>query len=131
MATFTVGRTSEKFIQRVQQNDASTKRLVERLCDIKISLPFLELGYVGSISAADEATLKAEAHALTVYYRRSHTMPFTQTYYVLVPCVALLPDLVGTCSVSLVARCRTAPPARTRSAKAFKRSRQLESMTFL
>ena len=45
------------------RNNASTKSLVERLCDIK-TYALSVLGFFGSISAPDEATLKAEAHAL-------------------------------------------------------------------
>ena len=41
----------------------STKSLVERLCDFKKNALSV-LGFVGSISAPDEATLKKEAHAL-------------------------------------------------------------------
>ena len=41
----------------------STKSLVERLCDLKIYALSVS-GYIGSISATDKATLKAEAHAL-------------------------------------------------------------------
>ena len=63
MARFTVGRHLGKIIQRVLKINASTKSLVERLCDIKIYVVSV-LGYIGSISAPDKATLKAEAHAL-------------------------------------------------------------------
>ena len=53
----------KKFVQRVLKIKASTKSLVQRLCDTKI-YPLSVLRYVGSVSAPDLATLKAEAHAL-------------------------------------------------------------------
>ena len=45
-----------------EPKNASTKSLVERLCELKI-YNLSVLGYIGSISAPDEATLKEEAHA--------------------------------------------------------------------
>ena len=53
----------KKFIQRVLKINASTKSLVERLCDLKI-FALSVVSFKGSISALDKATLKAEAHAL-------------------------------------------------------------------
>ena len=57
-------------------------------------------------------------------------MPLPPEYWVLVPCVALvLTWLVSTLSESRPAT--ELPRVRIRSAKAFRRSRQLESMTLL
>ena len=53
----------KKFIQRVMKINASTKSLVERLCDFKI-YAISVLSFIGSVCAPDDATLKAENHAL-------------------------------------------------------------------
>ena len=53
----------KKFIRRVMKINASTKSLVERLCDIKI-YAISVLSFIGSVCAPDKATLKAENHAL-------------------------------------------------------------------
>ena len=53
----------KKFIQRVMKVNASTKRLVERLCEFKI-YAISVLSFIGSVCAPDKATLKAENHAL-------------------------------------------------------------------
>ena len=42
----------------------TARSLVERLVDFKIGDALLELGYLGSISALDQATIEAEAQAL-------------------------------------------------------------------
>ena len=55
--------TTKKFHSTCQEEKASTKSLVERLCDLKI-YALSVLGKIGSMSAPDEATLKAEARAL-------------------------------------------------------------------
>ena len=51
-----------KIIQRVLKINASTKSLVERLCDFKI-YAISVLSFTGSVCAPDKATLKAENHA--------------------------------------------------------------------
>ena len=52
-----------KFIQRCRNINETSKSLVERLVEFKIcALPVL--GYIGSISAPNKATLKEEARAL-------------------------------------------------------------------
>ena len=89
-----------KITQRVQKIYASTISLVERLCDMKI-YALSVLGYIGSISAPDEATLKCEALAFSVL-PQVHTMPFPATYYLLVPCG----DLDPTCLVSTLSASR-------------------------
>ena len=61
--TFIVGQHQKKFIQRVLKINASTKSLVERLCDFKI-FAISVLSVIGSVCAPDKATLKAENHAL-------------------------------------------------------------------
>ena len=53
----------KKFIQRVLKINASTKSLVERLCDFKI-VAISVLSFIGSVCAPDKATFKAENHAL-------------------------------------------------------------------
>ena len=53
----------KKFIQRVLKINASTKSLVERLCDFKI-YAISVLSSIGPVFAPDKATLKAENHAL-------------------------------------------------------------------
>ena len=63
MDTFIVGSTPKKFVQRVMKISASTKSLVERLCDIKI-YAISVLSFIGSVCAPDKATLKAENHVL-------------------------------------------------------------------
>ena len=49
--------------QRVLKINASTKSLVERLCDFKIYVLSV-LSFIGSVCAPDKATLKAEKNAL-------------------------------------------------------------------
>ena len=58
-----VGLTTEKFIQRARKINKTSKSLVERLIDFKM-YALSVLGYIGSISTPDEATLKEESHAL-------------------------------------------------------------------
>ena len=53
----------KKIIQRVMKINASTKSLVERLCDFKIYAISVS-SFIGSVCAPDKATLKAEIHAL-------------------------------------------------------------------
>ena len=113
MATFTGGRHFGKIIQRVLKINASTKNLVERLCDLKISALSL-LGYIRSISAPDKATLKAEAHALQCTTTGPYNAIPTSLLGVGSVC-GLGPDLVGIHSISLAARCRTAACTNTLS----------------
>ena len=105
--------TSEKIIQRVLKINASTKNLVERLCDLKIyALSVLE--YIGSISAPDKASRKAEAHALQCTTADPYNAIPINLLYVGSMC-GFGPDLVGIHSVSLAARCRTAACSNTLS----------------
>ena len=53
----------ENFIQRIQKINAPPKAWL-RNCATLRSMPFSVLSILGSISSPDEATLKAEAHAL-------------------------------------------------------------------
>ena len=101
----------KRFIQRIQKINASTKSLVERLCDIKI-YALSVLGYIGSISAPDHATLKAEAHALQCTAAGPHNAIPTNLLCVGSMC-GLGPDLVGIHSLSLAARYRTAACSNT------------------
>ena len=122
MATFTVGRHLGKIHSTCPEN----QRL--RLCDQKI-FALSVLGYIGSISAPDKATFKIEVHARQCT-TADHTTLFPPTYEVFGPCAALvLTRLVFTLSASRSAP--EVPRVRTRSTKAFRRSKQLESMTLL
>ena len=117
--------TSEK-IQRVLKINASTKSLVS---DLRPKDPcVVRIGYVGSISALDKATLKAEAHAPQC----TATGPYNAVPTNLLcvgPCAALvLTWLVFTLSASWPAL--EVSRVRTRSTKAFRRSSQLQSLTF-
>ena len=51
-----------KKLQRVMKIHASTKRLVERLCDLKI-YAISVLSFIGSVCAPDKTTFQAENHA--------------------------------------------------------------------
>ena len=104
--------TSEKFIQRVLKINTSTKSLVERLCYLQISLSALV--YIGSISALDKATLKAEAHTLPCTSAGPYNAIPTSLLGVGSVC-GLGPDLVGIHSISLAARHRTASCSNTLS----------------
>ena len=106
MATFTVGRHLGKVIQRVRKINVSAKSLVERLCDLKT--PALSVfGYVGPISALENAILKTEAHALQCTAAGPYNAVPTSLLCVGSVC-GLGPDLVGIHSVSLAAHYRTA-----------------------
>ena len=111
MATFTVGRQPEKIVQRVLKINASTKSLVERLCDLKI-YAVLVLSYIGSICAPDKATVKAEAHALLCATAGPHNAIPSSLPGVGSVC-GLGHDLVGINSISLAARYRTAACSNT------------------
>ena len=78
----------KKFIQCVLKINASTKSLVERLCDLMIYAVSV-LSYIGSICAPDKATLKAEAHALQCTTAGPYNA-ISLVYSVWVPCVALV-----------------------------------------
>ena len=52
-----------EIIRRTRKWNEYTKSLVERLVDLKVHALSV-LGYLGSISEPDRATLKEEAHAL-------------------------------------------------------------------
>ena len=61
---------ARKNVQRVMKINASTKSLVERLCDLKIYVISV-LSFIGSVCAPDKATLKAEKPCTSVYYCRN------------------------------------------------------------
>ena len=89
-----------------EPKNASTKSLVERLCDFKI-YALSVLGYLGSISAPDEATLKEEAHALQCTTAGPCNAIPTDLLRVGSTC-GLGPDILGIHTLSLAARHRTA-----------------------
>ena len=95
-----------KNIQRVLKINASTKSLVERLCDFKI-LAISVLSFIGSVCAPDKATLKAENHALQCTTAGPYNALPSNLLGVGSIC-GLGPDLVGIHSISLAARHRVA-----------------------
>ena len=106
MDTVIVGRRPKKNIQRVMKINASTKSLVERLCDFKIyaiSVP----SFIGSVCTTDKATLKAENHALQCTTAGQYNAIPSSLLQVGSLC-GLGPDVVGIHSISLAARYRVA-----------------------
>ena len=98
--------TLENFIQRVMKINASTKSLVEQLCDFKI-YAISVLSFIGSVCAPDKATLKAENHALQCTTAGPYNAIPSSLLQVGSIC-ELGPDLVGIHSLSLAARHRVA-----------------------
>ena len=94
----------KNFIQRVLKINASTKSLVERLCDFKI-YAISVLCFIGSVCAPDKATLKAENHALQCTTAGPYNAILSHLLGVGSIC-GLGPDLVGIHSISLAARYR-------------------------
>ena len=86
--------------------NASTKSLVERLCDIKI-YAISVLSFIGSVCAPDKATLKAENHALQCTTAGPYNAITSKLLEVGSIC-GLGPDLVGIQSISVAARYRVA-----------------------
>ena len=80
--------------------------MVERFCELKICALSV-LGFIGSISAPDEATHKDEAHALQCTTAGPYNAIPTYLFCVGSVC-GLGSDLLGIQSLSLAARCRTA-----------------------
>ena len=95
-----------KFIQRVMKINASTRSLVERLCEIKI-YAISVLNFIGSACAPDQATLKAENHALQCTTAGPYNA-FPSNLLAVGSVCGLGPDLVGIHSLSLAARYRVA-----------------------
>ena len=93
--------------------NACTKSLVERLCELKIYAVSV-LRYIGSVRAPDKATLKAEAHAPQCTTAGPYNAIPSSLLGVGSVC-GLGPDLVGSHSISLVARYRTAACSNTLS----------------
>ena len=79
---------------------------MERLCDFKIFALFV-LGYVGSISAPDESTLKEEAHASQCTTAGPYNAIHTDLLRVGSMC-GLGPDMLGIHTLSQAARPKTA-----------------------
>ena len=96
----------KNFVQRVMKINASTKSLVERLCDLKI-YAISVLSFIGSACAPDKATLKAENHALQCTTAGPYNAIPSTLLQVGSVC-GLGPDLVGIHSISLAARSRVA-----------------------
>ena len=105
MDTSIVGRHLGKIIQRVLKMNSSTKSLVQRLCDFKIHAISL-LSFIGSVCTPDNATLKAENHALQCT-TAGPCNAITSSLLQVGSICGLGPDLVGIHSISLAARCRT------------------------
>ena len=106
MDTFIVGRHLGKIIQFVLKINASTKSLVERLCDFKI-YAITVLSFIGSYvhsirqpSRPRTMLFSVQQQARTTLYR----LPFSE----LAPYVVFGPDQVGIHSISLAARYRVA-----------------------
>ena len=95
-----------KIIQYVMKINASTKRLVERLCDFKI-YAISVLGFIGSVCARDKATLTAENHGLQCTTAGPYNAITSSLLQVGSIC-GLGPDLIGIHSISLAARYRVA-----------------------
>ena len=86
--------------------NASTKSLVQRLCDFKI-YAISVLSFIGSVCAPDKAILKAENHALQCTTAGPYHAKPSNLLGVGSVC-GLGPDLVGIHSISLAARYRAA-----------------------
>ena len=98
--------TSPRKNHSANQKNASTKSLVERRCDFEV-YALSVLGYLGSISAPDEATLKEEAHALQCTTAGPCNAIPTDLLRV-GSTFGLGPDILGIHTLSLAARHRTA-----------------------
>ena len=86
--------------------NASTKSLVERLCDFKIYATSV-LSFIGSGRAPDKATLTAENHALQCTTAGPYNA-ITSTLLEVGSICGLGPDVIGISSISLAARYRIA-----------------------
>ena len=95
------------------QISASTKSLVERLCDFKIH-SISVLSFIGSVCAPDKATLKAENHALQCTKAGTYNA-IPSTLLGVGSVCGLGPDLVGMHSMSLAAHYRVAACSTTLS----------------
>ena len=88
----------KNFVQRVMKINASTKSLVERLCDFKIyatSVP----SFIGSVRAPDKATLTAENHAIQCTTARPYNA-ISSTLLEVGSICGLGPDVIGISSIS-------------------------------
>ena len=99
--------TTENFTQRARTINETSKILVERLIDFNFFCLISVLGYIGSISALDEAALKEESHALQCTAARSSKAKPTEFLRTGSVC-GLGSDLCGIRVISLAARFRTA-----------------------
>ena len=95
--------------------NASSKSLVQRLCDFKI-YAISVLSFIGSVCAPDKATLKAENHALQCTTAGPcNAIPSTLLGVGTV--CGFGPDLVGIHSITLAARYRVAACSTTLSSQ--------------
>ena len=103
----------KKYIQRTRKINGTSKSLAERLIDFK-KYALSVLRYLGSISAPDGATVTRAARPIPL----GPTMPYLLTYYVrsvgLDLCAALVPTYLGSVSLGLLRRFRTAANSNTR-----------------
>ena len=106
MVTFIVGLHPRRLVQRMMKINTSTKSLVDQLCDLKI-YAISVLSFVGSVCAPDEATLKAENHALQCTIAGLYNAIPSAPLEVGSVC-GLGPDLVGIHSINLAAHYRVA-----------------------
>ena len=114
MDTFIVGRhPGTNFIQRVLKINASTKSLVERLCDFKV-YAISVLSFIGSVCAPDKATVKAENYAIQCTTAGPYNA-FPSNLLGVGSISGLGPDLAGIHSISLAARYRVAACSTTLS----------------
>ena len=93
-------------MQRVMKINASTRSLVERLCDLKI-YAISVLSFIGSVCAPDKATIKAENYTLQCTTAGPYNAISCKLLEVGSVC-GLGPDLVGIHSISLATRYRVA-----------------------
>ena len=88
MDTFIVGQHPEKIVQRVLKITASTKSLVERLCDFKI-YAISVLSFIGSVCAPEKATSRQRTMLFSVL-QQDRTTLFHLRFLGLAPFVALV-----------------------------------------
>ena len=118
----------KKFIQRTGKINGTSKSLVERLVDCKI-FALSVLGYLGSTSAPDGATLKEEAHAFQGTTAGPYNL-YLLTSHVLDLRAALVSTYLGCVSSALLPGLERLP-TRTHSPTALQKSVQLDNTTVL
>ena len=91
---YIVGLPRKKFIQRAWKMNETAKSLVERLVVFKL-YALSALGYIGSMSFPDEATLKDESNCAAVYCCWTLTTLFLLTPYGWDPCAVSVVTYMG------------------------------------